>query len=382
MTERGILVLVILGAIGLGLVVAMLRIKNQTTRRTLLRAFGLLIMAVYSLVTLFPFYALFIRSFVSTRDSAELHLWIPKAAEVDLDAQVGNLAVFYNLDLKQMKQDLGIPKGKILGARDTLREVAQKYNIPEEKIRDYFKGFYTLNGWYTLLGGQLQGTTFWSALIRTLIVAFVSLGVLIVLSIFTGYGLAGLRRKDQMYVYNTYLLQMVIPVMLIILPQYQMFQWLFNVIPGYEIQNGLVRGVLQLLALILINIKGTALSTMIFTSAISGIPRDLEESAMIDGAGRFQYVRHILLPLLKVPIVSLTVIQLPLFYNQFLEPYVYTDPGNSTLLPFIQSTVGQFSTNFQVIYSGIFASVLPLVIVYLIFRRFFVEGVMAGAIKG
>lgn len=193
---------------------------------------------------------------------------------------------------------------------------------------------------------------------------------------------AGLRRKDQMYVYNTYLLQMVIPVMLIILPQYQMFQWLFNVIPGYEIQNGLVRGALQLLALILINIKGTALSTMIFTSAISGIPRDLEESAMIDGAGRFQYVRHILLPLLKVPIVSLTVIQLPLFYNQFLEPYVYTDPGNSTLLPFIQSTVGQFSTNFQVIYSGIFASVLPLVIVYLIFRRFFVEGVMAGAIKG
>jgi raffinose/stachyose/melibiose transport system permease protein len=83
-----------------------------------------------------------------------------------------------------------------------------------------------------------------------------------------------------------------------------------------------------------------------------------------------------------VPIVSLIVIQMPLIYNQFLEPYVYLDPANSTLLPFTQSAVGQFSTNFQVIYSAIFASVVPMVIVYLLFRRLFVEGVMAGAIKG
>jgi raffinose/stachyose/melibiose transport system permease protein len=132
----------------------------------------------------------------------------------------------------------------------------------------------------------------------------------------------------------------------------------------------------------MINIKGTALSTMIFTSAISGIPKELEDSAMIDGATSFKYIRYILFPLLKVPIISLTVIMLPAFYNQFLEPYVYLDPANSTLLPFIQSVAGQFSTNFQVIYSGIFASVVPLVIVYLLFRSYFVEGVMAGAIKG
>jgi len=143
-----------------------------------------------------------------------------------------------------------------------------------------------------------------------------------------------------------------------------------------------LRWMLQIIALVLLNIKGTALSTMIFTSAISGIPRDLEDSAMIDGASRLQYVRYVLFPLLKVPIVSLVVIQMPLFYNQFLEPYVYLDPSNSTLLPFIQSAVGQFSTNFQVIYSAIFASVVPMVVVYLLFRQMFVEGVMAGAIKG
>ena len=91
---------------------------------------------------------------------------------------------------------------------------------------------------------------------------------------------------------------------------------------------------------------------------------------------------YVIFPLLKVLIVSLVMIYMPLIYNQFLEPYVYLDPANFTLLPFIQSAVGQFSTNFKVIYSAIFASVLPMVLVYLRFRRFFVEGVMAGAIKG
>lgn len=351
-------------------------------RRRLLRVFASAVMVAYAIVTIFPFYALFVRSFVSTKDSAELHLWIPKAQDVSMDAEVGNLAVFYDLDLKDLKTELGIPPTDFLMARTTLREISEQYNIPEQKIKDFFEGFYTYNGWMTLLTGELQSTTFWATLGRTLLVTFVSLILLITLSIFTGYGLAGLRRRDQMAVYNIYLLQMVIPAMLILLPQYQLIQWIFRLFPGYSVQGSLTRDALQLLSLVLINIKGTALSTMIFTSAISGIPSDLEDSAMIDGASRLQYVRYIIVPLLKVPIISLIVIQMPLFYNQFLEPYVYLDPANSTLLPFIQNTAGQFSTNFQVIYSGIFASVLPMIIVYLIFRRFFVEGVMAGAIKG
>ncbi|MDI9547218.1 MAG: ABC transporter permease subunit, partial [Chloroflexota bacterium] len=225
------------------------------------------------------------------------------------------------------------------------------------------------------------GTSFWGALARTLIITVISLSLAIILSIFTGYGLAGLRRRDQMFVYNLYLLQMVIPAMLILLPQFLIIQWVFKLFPGYG-EPGPLRWGLQLLSIVLINIKGTALSTMVFTAAISSIPKELEDSAQIDGAGSWQYVRYILIPLLRVPIVSIIVIMLPLIYNQFLEPYVYLDPANTTLLPFTQSAVGQFSTNFQLIYSAILASVLPLVAVYLMFRRFFIEGVMSGAIKG
>ena len=347
-------------------------------QKLLVRVVAVVVMAIYTIITVFPFYALFVRSFVSTKVSTQLWLWIPPGEELSMNQEVGNLAVFYDLDLRDFKEAVGIPQTEFIMARTTLKEVSEQYNIPEEKIKDFFKNYYLYNGWITLL----NNTDFFGSLGRTLLITVASLIGITVLSIFTGYGLAGLRRRYQMAVYNLYLLQMVIPAMLILLPQYQLVQWLVNLFPGYAVQGSFTRETLQLLAMILINIKGTAMSTMIYTSAISAVPQDLQDSAYIDGASSLQYIRYVLLPLLKVPIISLIVIQLPAVYNQFLEPYVYLDPANSTLLPLMQTVAGQFSTNYQVIYACVFASVVPLVIVYIIFRRFFVEGVLAGAIKG
>jgi len=353
------------------------RFTATKKKRRFIVIFAFVVMSIYSIVTLFPIYALIIRSFVPTKEATTLHLWIPEAQEVDMNQQVGNLAVFYDLDLRDFKKAMGIPQTEFIMARTTLKEISQKYKIPEEKIKDYFKNFYILNGWITLL----FKTDFFKALLRTFLVTAISCTGITVLSIFTGYGLAGLRRRDQMFVYNIYLLQMVIPAMLILLPQYQLVQWVARLIPGYG-NPGLTRATTQLLTIILINIKGTALSTMIFTSFISSIPKDLEDAAFIDGTTRFQYVWRVLFPLLKVPIVSILVIQFPLIYNQFLEPYVYLDERYTTVLPLMQTVAGQFSTNFQVIYACVVGSLIPIVIIYLIFRRFFVEGVLAGAIKG
>jgi ABC-type glycerol-3-phosphate transport system permease component len=83
-----------------------------------------------------------------------------------------------------------------------------------------------------------------------------------------------------------------------------------------------------------------------------------------------------------VPIASLTVIALPDFWNDFLRPFVFLGPNNTTLLVLINSFIGQYSQNYQVIYSGIVLSLLPLMVVYLLFRRWFIQGVMAGAVKG
>jgi ABC-type glycerol-3-phosphate transport system permease component len=346
------------------------------SRRRLFLTFSVVVMLVYSLLTLFPFYVLFVRTFVSTRESATLHLWIPEAKPVYMEADLGNLATYYNLDLKKIKADLGIT-GRV-GTGKSLQQLAEEYNIPPERFMEYFKSFDVYNGWISML---LANSNYWLALGRSVVITTASLVGLIVLSIFTGYGLAGLRRRDQMFIYNLYVLQMVIPTMLIIVPQFVLVQWIQALIPGTH-TAGATRYVTQIISLIVLNIKGGALSTMIFTAAISAIPQDLEDSAMIDGASRFDYFRYVLLPLLRVPIASLTVIMLPFFWNQFLEGYVYLDSGNTTVLPLVMAVSSEFTTNYQMIYTGVFVSIIPLVCVYLIFRRLFIRGVMAGAVKG
>jgi ABC-type glycerol-3-phosphate transport system permease component len=344
-------------------------------RKRLLAVVASIFMVGYAVLTLFPFYILFVRTFVSTKESTALHLWLPRNDEVSMDAEVGNLAVNFNLDLRQVKQDLGI-RGYV-NPRSTLREVAEKNGIPIERVEQYFAGFGTYNGWITLLGRS----DFWLALARTALTTLAGLVGLCFLSLLTGYALAGLRRRDQRFIYNLYLMQMVIPTVLIIIPQFILVQWLIALVPGAG-QPGWPRSIAQLMALVLIFIKGGALSTMIFTAAINQVPYEMEESAQIDGAGRLQYFFRILLPLMKVPIATVAVIMLPVFWNAFFEPYVYLDSGNMTVLPLIASYGGTYSTNFQIIYTGVFVSVVPLVLVYLLLRRLFIRSIMAGAVKG
>lgn len=332
----------------------------------------------YTLITLFPFYALFIRSFVGTKHATDLWLSPPPLEEASLNYQWGNLSVFYNLDFDKVKADLGIPQDAFIQPRWTLERVAQEYDIPEEQIQAYFTPYSVYSGWIVLFSDN----KFWPALLRTVLITALSLIGLNLLSILTGFGLAGLKRRDQIFVYNLYLLSAVIPVMMILLPQYMIVQWLLKLIPGYDVSGSMARLIGQMTAIVALNIKGGALGTMIFTAYISSIPRELGEAAEIDGATTWQYLRFILLPLLKIPIASLTIISLPALWNQFLEPYIYLDEANTTLLPLIQGYTGTYTTNYQVSYTGIFISILPLVIIYLLFRNWFIQGAMSGAIKG
>jgi ABC-type glycerol-3-phosphate transport system permease component len=326
---------------------------------------------LYALITLAPFYMLFIRTFVGTDEATNLHLWLPETKPVSMNAQIGNLSVFYNLDLQQVKSDFGVPATDYVPARTTLQQFAETYNIPEDDVKAYFAKFYRYNGWLVLWNDpQLLPTIGRTVLITVLSVIGVNF-----LSFLTGYGLAGLARRDQRLIYGLYIINPLIPPMLVLLPQFFLIQEILRALPDNLNTFG------RLAAIVLIHIKGGALPVMIFTGFISAVPKELEEAAQIDGASPLQYLFRVLLPLCKVPIATVTVIMLPWFWNDFLQPYVYLDSKNTTLLPLIQQFTGQYTTNYQVSFTGIFISIVPLIIVYILFRHWFIEGAMSGAIK-
>jgi len=351
------------------------KLSGHYTRRRVARGAILAFLIGYVLVTLIPFYILFVRTFVGTKDAPQLWLWPPTQKPISMEAELGNLSVFYNLDIKEFKRHFGI-KGYVQ-PRKTLAEIAGEHDIPPEQIQRYLAPFGRFNGWYVLFGQGL----IWGPLARTLLITVLIVVIGNLLSILTAFGLAGLRRRDQMFIYNLYLLRMVIPPMMIILPQFLIIQWLIDLIPGTE-SAGFPRYATQLSSLVIIFLVGDALAIMVYTAAISALPRDLEDAAHLDGASRLQYLWYVVLPLLKVHIASVIVMTLPWIWNMFLQPFVYLDPDNTTLIPFIQGFSGRYATNFQVTFTGVFVSILPLALVYILFRRLFIRGIMAGALKG
>jgi ABC-type glycerol-3-phosphate transport system permease component len=323
-----------------------------------------IILLLYCVITLIPFYFLIIRSFVPTKDSTQLHVW-PPAVNTDglLNAKVGNMTTFYNLNLEDFKAKFGITD--YLNQNMRLSQLAAKYNIAEDTLTAYLRPFVMYNGWYNILGDK----NFFRAIWANLYVCVVSLVLGGILGLLTGTGLAGLQTRWQTYVYQTYLLQMIIPSVMVMVPTYLIFNRYLHLSNSYW-------------NLILLNIKGGALSTMVFTSYIATIPKEIEESIEIDGGNRLVYLWHAVLPLAKTPFAVFMSIMLPMFWNDLLNGRIYLNPEKYTLMPLISSFAGQYTTNFQAIYAGLLCGLLPMIVVYLIFQKLFIRSAMAGAVKG
>lgn len=207
------------------------------------------------------------------------------------------------------------------------------------------------------------------SLLATIIVTGASVLVGGLLGIMTGSVLAGFRHPWHMLIYNSYLLNMIIPPMMVILPQYIIMTRVLGLDNTY-------------LSLILLHIKGGALSTMVFTSYIATIPKELKESVQMDGGRHHNYFFEILLPLCGTPFAVFASITMPWFWNDLLHPLVFLRPENYTLPAFIASIGGTFTTNYEAIFSGVLFSLLPILIVYLVFQKLFIRSAMAGAVKG
>jgi ABC-type glycerol-3-phosphate transport system permease component len=335
--------------------------KSALTKTRLNIAIGIFLV-IYTVLTLFPFYTMFIRSFITTNDSTSFHLWIPKPKEFNMNAQFGSMSIYYNLQTDDFKNDMGI--NDYVDPNMTFNEIADEYNISKDKIIKYMAPYYTFNGWITILLGK----QFRTSLFGTLFVTVMSIFLGGLLGMATGYVLAGFRKKWHFMVYNLYMLQMVIPPIMLMVPQ-------FIINRELHLTNSYI-------GLILFNLRGGAIPTMIFTAFISSIPKELRESIEIDGGGAYRYFSSIVFPLCKVPFATFLTIQLPLFWNDLLYPLLFLKPEKHTLTPWINHLMGQYATNFQTIYAGLLVSVLPVLIVYLVFQKMFVRAAMSGAIKG
>lgn len=337
-------------------------IKTVTKKRIAFRILITTMLIVYTIVTLLPFYFLFVRSFVATKDSTKLFLWIPEPEEFNMNYQYGNMATYFNLDLAKFKEEMGI--SGYVNPNLTLEKLSEKYNIPEEKIKDYLKPIIQYNGFFTIWNHG-----FMRAFFNTMIIVVGTLSLGGILTIMTGSVLARFRKKWHQRVYNLYLFSMIIPGMIVLIPCYQILTKYLGLYDNY-------------LALILLGAQGGAIPVMIFTNYIASIPVELRESVEMDGGSRMAYFWYILLPNMKTPFASYIAIVLPGVWNNVVTGVLYLKPEHQPITALISSLNGTFTTNFQAMYSGLLLSIVPILLVYLVFQKLFVSSSMLGAVKG
>jgi raffinose/stachyose/melibiose transport system permease protein len=113
------------------------------------------------------------------------------------------------------------------------------------------------------------------------------------------------------------------------------------------------------------------------------VPADITEASMIDGAGSWKAFRHIQLPLAVPALASLGVLMFLSTWNQFLLAIVLIDdPNKRTMAGALQGFVGAHSTDVVLLNAGALTIMAPTILVFVVFQRYFVRAMLAGAVKG
>ena len=123
-------------------------------------------------------------------------------------------------------------------------------------------------------------------------------------------------------------------------------------------------------------------ATFLFRNFFLGIPSELLESARVDGAGDTRIFLTLILPLGLPAVASFAVFQFLWVWNDLLVALVYSDAGSKPVTVAIFENLRSFGTSVDVISAGSFVSLLVPLLLFFLFQRYFVQGLLAGSVKG
>ena len=182
-----------------------------------------------------------------------------------------------------------------------------------------------------------------------------------------GYAFGRLRFPGKNFMFSLILIQMMIPAQIFIIPQYLMVSkmgWL-NTAMGL-LFPGLV----------------TAFGTYLLKTSYQGLPKDLEEAASIDGANVGQRFLLIMMPLTRSALVSLGIFTALFAFKDLMWPMIVcTNSATTTLSAGLAKMQGQYGSEYPTMMASAVLAVVPMVVIYLIFQKQFVEGIATSGGK-
>lgn len=232
--------------------------------------------------------------------------------------------------------------------------------IPKEITFENFKGVW-------------EKVPFLSYILNSLIVASFTVVLNLLFSSLAAYPLAKMEFKGKNFVFFAILATIMVPFQVIMIPVYLMVLRL-NLIDS--ISN--FSGYLGLIFPFAVN----AFGIFLMRQAYLGIPKELEEAAIADGANAFDIWWRILLPMAKPALATLAIFTFVGAWSEFLWPSIVLTKQSMFTLPvginYLQSA---FSSNWRFIAAGAIISILPILIFFISLQKYFISGQNQGALK-
>ncbi len=204
--------------------------------------------------------------------------------------------------------------------------------------------------------------------LNTIISTVVTTIVQVMFCSMAAYAFARIEFPFKNVIFVLILSVLMVPGQIFLIPQYQIIQklGLLDTIPALFLPN-------------LFSAFGTFLLRQFFMS----LPKELEEAAFLDGCSRYQIFWKIMLPLTKPGIVSLVIFTAKFAWNDFMWPLIVnTSPKMMTLGPALSTLEGQYTTKYPMQMAGAVMAVIPIIVLFFIFQKQFIEGVAQSGIKG
>lgn len=224
---------------------------------------------------------------------------------------------------------------------------------------------FVTTAYHTIVSSAIPfGTVYMNTIISTVVTTIVQ----IAFCSMAGYAFGRIDFPFKNAIFVSILSVLMVPGQIFLIPQYQIIQkmGLLDTIPALFMPN-------------LFSAFGTFLLRQFFMS----LPKELEEAAIVDGCGRFRIFGQIMLPLVKPGIVALAIFTIKFAWNDFMWPLIVnTSMEKMTLGPALSTLQGQYTTEYPMQMAGAVLAVVPLIVIFFLFQKQFIEGVAQSGIKG
>jgi sn-glycerol 3-phosphate transport system permease protein len=205
---------------------------------------------------------------------------------------------------------------------------------------------------------------------NTAVVVFGILAAQLITITLAAYAFARVQFPGRELLFRLFLLQLMVAPSSLILPNFVTVRTL---------------GLLNTRLGIMMPYFASAFGTFLLRQAFRGVPRDLEDAAAIDGCGTLQTLWHVFLPLARPTLIAFSIVSIVYHYNEFLWPLIITDTDRARtvtvgLASFTQSA--ESAAQWNLIAAGTVIVILPLLVLFILFQRRFVESFMYSGLKG